>query len=116
MFQKTASGIFIDVFEEGGKYQNPERVTLGLQDSISIGNPMVAPDERFLLFSSSALPGEGGSDLFVSMQTEAGNWGETRNLGPLINSAYADFAPAISPDGQYLFFHLGAARCSWRHE
>lgn len=112
----TKSGtIYFTAFDEGvghiyraresdGTYHIPERITLGLQDSISVGNPMVAPDESFLIFSSTMLPGEGGSDLFVSTRTEKGNWGEIKNLGSFVNSSYADFAPAISPDGQYLFF------------
>jgi hypothetical protein len=31
-------------------------------------------------------------------------WSPARNLGPAVNSPFADFAPAFSPDGKYLFF------------
>jgi Tol biopolymer transport system component len=90
--------------EDDGKYHIPERITLSLHDSISVGNPVVAADESFLIFSSTMLPGEGGSDLYVSQRTEKGNWNEIRNLGSVVNSSHSDFAPGISPDGQYLFF------------
>lgn len=90
--------------EINGVYQQPEKVTLGLPDSISIGNPMIAADESFLIISTQMLGGEGSSDLFWCPRDENGIWGEIKNLGPRINSAYREFAPSISPDGQYLFF------------
>lgn len=90
--------------EINGQYQPPERVSLGLPDSISIGNPMISADERFIIISSAALEGEGSSDLFICQRNEHGEWGEIRNLGKLVNSPYREFAPGISPDGEYLFF------------
>lgn len=90
--------------EIAGEYQQPEKVTLGLPDSISIGNPMIAPDESFLIISTQMLGGEGSSDLFICFRDANGNWGEIKNLGSAVNSAYREFAPSISPDGQYLFF------------
>lgn len=90
--------------EKNGQYQTPERISLGLPDSVSIGNPMIAADEDFLIFSSRMLPGEGSSDLFICLRSASGEWGEIKNLGKQINSNYREFAPGISPDGQYLFF------------
>jgi Tol biopolymer transport system component len=33
-----------------------------------------------------------------------GVWSPAQNLGAAVNSPFADFAPAFSPDGKYLFF------------
>ena len=47
--------------------------------------------------------GYGGDDLYVSFNTE-GEWGAPRNLGQPVNSFEYEYGPAISPDGQYLYF------------
>lgn len=87
------------------------RVTLDLPAStpaagqpVRVGNPCIAPDERFLIFASSYHGGHGGADLFITYRGADNRWGPARNLGPTVNSTYADFAPALSPDGRYLFF------------
>ncbi len=47
--------------------------------------------------------GKGGADLFVSMLRN-GEWSQPRNLGPQINSPYADFAGHLTPDKKSLVF------------
>ncbi|HAA23247.1 MAG TPA: hypothetical protein DCP28_32445, partial [Cytophagales bacterium] len=34
----------------------------------------------------------------------AGEWGTPINLGPEVNTSGIEFAPYLSPDGQFLFF------------
>lgn len=63
----------------------------------------VTPDGRVMLLSTNAVDGLGGGDLFVSVLGDKG-WSAPRNLGPQVNSAYADFAPRITPDGKSLVF------------
>jgi len=31
-------------------------------------------------------------------------WGKAKKLGKFVNSQFSDFAPSLSPDGNYLFF------------
>lgn len=88
---------------QAGKYTAPTWVDLGLPDTINVGNPLISPDEDFLIFATRSLPGLGGSDLFISYR-ENGKWSAAKNLGAPINSPYAEFAPCLSPDGEYLFF------------
>jgi Tol biopolymer transport system component len=64
----------------------------------------IDPDERFIIFFSNRSGGEGGSDLYISIQDEDERWSTPANLGPPINSTYDEFAPSISPDGRYFFF------------
>jgi hypothetical protein len=45
----------------------------------------------------------GRRDLYASRSRD-GAWSPARRLGARINSPFADFAPAFSPDGKYLFF------------
>lgn len=69
----------------------------------SEGNPAISPDGTILVFVSDREGGLGGADLYASRYRD-GQWSAARNLGEVVNSAAADFAPAFSPDGKYLFF------------
>ena len=56
--------------------------------------------------SCAAWPGSvGGCDLWVSSRSSPLDpWGKPANLGPLINSAAADWTACLSRDGRWLFF------------
>ncbi len=63
----------------------------------------VSPDGDMMLVSYGDRGGYGSSDLFVSRKVGEG-WTEPRNLGPVVNSQYSEFAPRLSPDGKSLVF------------
>lgn len=88
----------------------------------------ITADGRFLLFTSDRPGGigpfvpnsyyyhgtqNGNMDIYVSEKTEAG-WSEPINLGPTINTPYAERAPFLHPDGKTLYFssdgHPGLGR------
>ena len=66
-------------------------------------NPAISPDGTLLVFASDREGGIGGADLYLR-RYRGGTWSSPVNLGAAINSPLADFAPAFSPDGNYLFF------------
>jgi hypothetical protein len=73
--------------------------------SLRGGDPGIAPDESFMVFTAIGLPGGYGQrDLYLTLHLPDGTWSKPRNLGPRINSAYFEFGPRISPDKKYLFF------------
>jgi Tol biopolymer transport system component len=103
-FQSDASG--------GGDIYRAARVGDGyptaapvaeITTAASESNPAISPDGTLLVFVSDREGGQGGADLYAS-RAHGGAWSAARNLGPAINSPFADFAPAFSPDGKYLFF------------
>jgi len=79
-----------------------------INSSSGEATPSISADGLMLFFSSS-WPGTAyvyeNYDLYVSMRpdTEA-NWGESENLGPMVNGAYADVCPSVSSDGRTLYF------------
>jgi hypothetical protein len=103
-FQADAGGgarIFRAARSAGGAYPSAEAL-----DDAAAGaetNPAISPDGTLLVFASDREGGVGGSDLYLR-RLRGGAWSPAQNLGPVINSAFADFAPAFSPDGKYLFF------------
>jgi hypothetical protein len=68
------------------------------------GDFFVAPDESYIVIYSTLPDNLGNGDLYVSFHQADGSWSEPRNLGPAVNTKGYDFAPSLSPDGQYLFF------------
>jgi hypothetical protein len=64
---------------------------------------VIAPDESFLVFSSTRPGGFGEVDLYISFRTPDGAWSEPKNLGPEVNATGAVF-PSLTDDGKYLFF------------
>ena len=70
------------------------------------GDPGIAPDESFMVFTAINLPGGyGHRDIYLSLRLPDGTWSKPRNLGHRINTAYIEHGPRISPDKKYLFFN-----------
>jgi hypothetical protein len=82
----------------------------GVNSAYQESFPCVSPNGLELFFSGReeelARPGGcGKADLWVTRRAARSDpWGEPVNLGAVINSAYSDARPSISPDGLLLFF------------
>jgi Tol biopolymer transport system component len=85
-----------------GKWENPTPI-VDLNTELAESNPLIAPDESFLVFMAKRPEGFGDYDLYVSYN-ENGKWSKPLNLGPNINTGVKDYQPAFSPDGKFLFF------------
>jgi Tol biopolymer transport system component len=85
-----------------GDYTTPESLTV-VNASATAGNPFIAPDESYLLFVANGPGGYGDSDIYLSRRSGS-TWTAPRNLGPTVNTALAEFAPSVSPDGRWLYF------------
>jgi hypothetical protein len=81
----------------------PAAAVLDASATASETNPAISPDGTLLVFASDRDGGAGGADLYLR-RLRGGAWSPAIWLGPAINSPLADFAPAFSPDGTYLFF------------
>jgi hypothetical protein len=69
------------------------------------GDPGIAPDESFMVFTAMNYPGGYGMrDLYLTLHLPDGTWSKPKNLGTRINSAYFEYSPRVSPDKKYLFF------------
>jgi Tol biopolymer transport system component len=87
-----------------GKYGEAENLGAPINTGFNEFEPLVAPDESFLIFMAGGRAGgRGGFDLYVTYNRD-GAWTEPANLGDRINSAVNEYSPAISPDGKYFFW------------
>lgn len=89
---------------EGERFAPP--VSLGdvVNSAAFDGDPYVAPDESYLIFTGWGRPdGDPDGDLYITTRND-GVWGAPRALGHGINSPAQEYAPIVSPDGRWLYF------------
>jgi len=68
-------------------------------------HPTISKDGLSLIFESNRPGGSGGSDLWVTERDSLDDcWLPPFNLGPIVNSAFGDFAPNLTTDGHWLYF------------
>jgi hypothetical protein len=77
-----------------------------VNSAFSDSHPAISKDGLSLFFASTRPGGFGEFDLWVTQRdTPDDCWQPPVNLGPVVNSAFRDFAPNLSTDGHWLFFH-----------
>ena len=95
-----------DLYEshyEDGAFSAPTRHPVST-DRWGEGDPWIAPDGSYLIFTrwDDAIGWRETVDLYISFW-EAGRWTTPRSLDEL-NTAGADFGPAVSSDGRALYY------------
>jgi hypothetical protein len=87
-----------------GTFDAPENVGAPINSAANEIEPMIAPDERFIVIAAKGRADSLGSyDLYVSRRAGA-TWSEPAHLPAPINSTGWEFGPRLSPDGRWLFF------------
>ena len=90
---------------KNGLYRAPVKLPGSINSSGWIAHPFVSPDEDFLIYDAKGRKdGRGDADLYISFRSNNGKWGESLNLGSLINTAKGEMCASLSPDGNLLFF------------
>lgn len=82
---------------------------IALSDAINSAgfeyNAYVAPDESYLIFGAYNRPdGLGSGDLYISFMGKDGQWQESTNLGPGVNSPAMDYCPFMHQATGTLYF------------
>jgi Tol biopolymer transport system component len=84
-----------------------EPVNLGplVNSAFADEGPAISEDGLSLYFTSTRPGGFGGQDIWVAQRHDrAAAWGAPVNLGPTVNTAANENAPAFSRDGHRMFF------------
>lgn len=106
-FSSRRNGNF-DIFSArlvNRKFQQPELLANGINTAGYEDGPFIAPDESYLIFESQRPEAiEGSIDLFICFKQKDASWSKPKNMGPKINTKYAERFARVSPDGKYLFF------------
>ena len=85
-----------------GVWSDPEPLVDVNSEYDDLG-PEPSADGRSLYFYSDRPGGSGGYDLWVAHRGDSA-WQTPINLGPFVNSEFNDYGPALTPDGQTLYF------------
>jgi Tol biopolymer transport system component len=76
-----------------------------VNSSTKDNSPSFSADGLSLYFNSTRSGSLGGMDLWVAKrETAVDEWGIPSNLGPVVNSSYADYMSHISANGLSLYF------------
>lgn len=86
-----------------GHYEEPVNLGPTVNSTADEHDPLIAPDENWLVFTSGRSGGLGEADLYITFKKN-GQWQLPRNMGERINTKTYEYCPNISPDGKYFFF------------
>lgn len=90
-----------------GEYTQPELLpaSINIPGEIRNWTPFIAPDETYLLFSSSRAKDKTDTgDIYISFRNADGGWTIPIYLDDEVNSDRPERFPSVTPDGKYLFF------------
>jgi len=73
-----------------GDWSVPERLPDTINSDSIDQEPRITPDGTTLYFMSRRAGGRGTADIYVAHKQPNGEWGKAQNLGPNINTEYAD--------------------------
>lgn len=97
--------------KNGNKWTKPKVMNIDNYVNVSdYADFFVDFKHKVLFLAVEADSSFGDQDLYISFLDPYGGWKEPINLGGLINSDKADFAPFVGADGRSLFF------CSYGHD
>jgi ankyrin repeat protein len=103
----TDAGSGFDIYRSrlvAGRYAGAEKLGGTVNSADVEDEPFVAPNGSYLIFKSMRPGGYGGADLYISFKRKDGSWTGALNLGPTINTAFAERFPSVSRDGRFFFF------------
>ena len=88
-------------------YEPAENLGANINSPLDEFEPLIAPDQSWLIFMASGRPeGKGSGDLYISNARD-GAFQPATNLGEPINSRALEIGPKVSPDGKWFFFTSG---------
>ncbi|MCS3799285.1 hypothetical protein [Niastella sp. OAS944] len=96
----------LDLFmsrKTGAGYEKPVNLGPVINTTYDEHDPLIAPDESFLVFPSNRPGGFGEADLYISHQVN-GQWQQPVALNHGINTKRYEYCPYLTPDGKYFFF------------
>lgn len=96
-----------DLYESslsGENWEEPVHLNKNINTKFRESNVSLSYDGKRLYFVSNKISGFGNKDIYYCDLDAKGEWGPAKNLGPEINTKYAEETVFIHPDGVTLYF------------
>ncbi len=108
---KEFGDIYLSERKPGGTYKKPVIIGEAVNSKSLETSGTISYDDNILFYASDKPGGFGGRDIYMTRKLPNGNWAQSQNLGPNVNSAYNEDFPNILSDGKTLYFasegHMG---------
>lgn len=88
----------------GTTWSKPERLNKNINSKRHESSVTLSYDGKKLYFVSDKEGGLGDRDMYVSKLDVKGDWGLSENVGPSLNTKYAEEGVFIHPDGKTMYF------------
>ncbi len=103
-FAPVQSGVSL-TYKNGGRWNFPEKLTIkDYHNKSPYADFFLSSDGKALILAVEREDSYGDQDLYVSLDQWANTWSKPINLGKVINTPKAEFAPFLSADGKTLYF------------
>jgi len=104
--KKKPSTVNIEIFSStkaaDGTWSKPVAFPYNNINKYSVGDPFITADGNSLYFSSNMPGGLGGTDIYVTLKTDAGDWGRPTNLKE-VNTTGDDRCPVFDNQDNFYF-------------
>jgi hypothetical protein len=88
-----------------GVYATPENLGPAVNSEHMEHDPMISPDEQYLIFTSvDRADSYGSADLYYALREPDGTWSPAKNMGNKFNTDTYEYCSYLTPDRQYLFY------------
>jgi outer membrane protein OmpA-like peptidoglycan-associated protein/tetratricopeptide (TPR) repeat protein len=98
------SDIYVSFRQPNGKWSEAVNMGPTVNTAGDEQAPFIHADNSTLYFTSSGLPGYGGSDIFVMKKNEDGKWGAPQNLGFPINTIENEGSLFVTAEGATAYY------------
>jgi len=89
---------------DNGKYTDAVNMGNLINTEYEEWDPFIAPDESYIIFSSTKPESLGRDDMYISFRLDGGSWTKPIHMGDKLNSTKSQNRPYVTPDGKYFFF------------
>ncbi len=104
LYRGSNGGDLYETHLKGAAWTKPERMNNKINTQFQETSVSLGPDGKTLYFVSDKPGGFGDKDIYMSLMDVKGRWQEPVNLGPVINTQYAEEGVAMQADGKTLYF------------
>lgn len=96
--------IYSAKLQEDGSWGNIRNLGPQINSAGWDSHPSLSPTEDTLFFASDRIGGFGLSDIYFSVKNESGDWQQSLNAGPIINTRQNDVSPFYHQREGVLYF------------